>query len=87
MAKTKEPKLKLRTSYPKDLRSEAKASGRGLVTVSIEFPNGDREERQIAANAIECRFARWAGVLLGVERARPLPDLEELIRNHLEPTI
>ncbi len=82
----KKLKLKLRTSYPKELRAEAKAAGKGVITVSIEFPNGEREERQMAGSAIECRFARWAGVLLSEERSRPLPDLEELIRKHLEPT-
>lgn len=80
----KKPKLKLRTSYPKELRSEAKAAGRGVITVSIEFPNGEREERQMTGSAVECRFARWAGVLLSEPRSRPLPDLEELIRTHLE---
>ena len=77
-------KLKLRTSYPAELRKQAKAEGKGLVTVSIEFPNGEREERQMVMNAIECRFARWAGVLLQEERSRPIPDLEELVRQHLE---
>ena len=82
----KKPKLKLRCSYPKELRAEAKAAGKGVITVSIEFPNGEREERQMAGNAIECRFAKWAGVLLTEQRSRPIPDLEELIRTHLEPT-
>ncbi len=79
-----EKKLKLRTTYPKELRAEAKAAGKGVITISIEFPNGEREERQMAGSAIECRFAKWAGVLLTEPRARPIPDLEELVRNHLE---
>ena len=45
-AKKKEPKLKLRTSYPAGMVTGAKAKGLGVITVSIEFPNGDREERQ-----------------------------------------
>ena len=77
-------KLKLRTSYPKELRAEAKAAGKGVITVSIEFPNGEREERQMVANAAECRLAKWCAVLLSEPRSRPLPDLEELIRTHLE---
>jgi hypothetical protein len=82
--KKKEPKLKLRTSYPAELRKEAKAAGKGVITVSIEFPNGDREERQMAGNAIECRFARWAGVLLSEPQVKALVDLEEVVRNAVE---
>ncbi len=83
MATEKTPKLKLRTTYPKELRAEAKAAGKGVITVSIEFPNGDREERQMTGNAVECRFARWAAVMLQHPESRPLPDLEEVVRDVL----
>ena len=79
-----EKKTKLRATYPAGFRTAAKAEGKGVLTVSIEFPNGEREECQLAANAMECRFARWAAVLLSERGARPIPDLEELIRTHLE---
>ena len=55
-----EPKLKLRTTYPAGMVTAAKKKGLGVITVSIQFPNGDREERQMEGNAIQCRFARWA---------------------------
>jgi len=84
VAAKKEPKLKLRTSYPADLRKQAKAEGKGVITVSIEFPNGDREERQMTGNAKECRFARWAGVILSEAKVKDLLDLEEIVRDALE---
>tara|TARA_R110000764_G_scaffold36736_2_gene82007 strand:+ start:33877 stop:34140 length:264 start_codon:yes stop_codon:yes gene_type:complete len=83
-AAKKEPKLKLRTTYPAGMVNEAKAQGLGVITVSIQFPNGDREERQMEGTALECRFARWAGVLLSEPRVKPLVDLEEIVRDALE---
>ena len=84
MAAKKEPKMKLRTSYTKELRAEAKAAGKGVITVSIEFPNGDREERQMVGNANQCRFARWAGVLLSEPEVGNLIDLERVVRDATE---
>lgn len=76
-------KPKSRVSYPAGLRSQAKAAVGGLITVSITFPNGEREERQLVGNASECRFARWAAALLENPDARPVPDLEQLVRQHI----
>jgi hypothetical protein len=83
-AKKKEPKLKLRTSYPKELRAEAKAAGKGVITVSIEFPNGERSEVQSTGNAAECKFALWAGVILSEPQVTSLLDLEEIVRMTVE---
>ena len=83
-AKKKEPKLKLRTTYPAGMVTGAKAKGLGVITVSIQFPNGDREERQMEGSAIQCRFARWAGVLLSEPQVKDLVDLEEITRNAIE---
>ena len=84
MAAKKEPKLKLRTTFPQELHAEARAEGKGKISITIEFPNGDREERQFVGNANQCRFARWAGVLLSEEQLRDLIDLEEIIRRAVE---
>lgn len=77
-------KPKTRCSYEKEVRAQAKAGGLGLITVSVTHANGDRYEVQVAANASDCRFAKWAGVLLSEEEARPLPDLEQFVREHVE---
>jgi len=77
-------KKKTRVSYEKSLRQEAKKNGVGLVTVAITFPDGTRLERQGTASASECQFAKWSAALLFVEEARPLPDLQELIRTHIQ---
>lgn len=78
------PAKKTRCSYDKELRAEAKAAGRGLITVAITHPNGEREEFQTTGSASDCRFAKWAGAMLEHEEARPLPDLEEFVRTHIE---
>lgn len=78
-------KPKKRCSYTKEMRAEANAAGAGLVTVGIVFPNGESEEYQTVASAKSCRFARWAAVALKYEEARgALPDLEAIIRSHVE---
>lgn len=80
-----EPKPKKRVSYDKDMRAHAKAAGAGLITIAITMPNGDHEEYQTPGTAKSCRFAKWAGVALKYEEARgALPDLEEIIRLHVE---
>jgi len=79
-----EKKTRSRCSYPAEVRSEAKAMVGGLITISVTLPNGDRDEMQMAANAAECKFARWAAALLAREDARPVPDLEQFVREHLE---
>lgn len=73
---------KSRVSYDKDLRSAAKAAGQGLITISVTQPNGERVEYQVRGSAKECRFAKWAGILLGEPEAAPC--LETFIRNHIE---
>ena len=80
----KEPKMKLRTSFPQELHAQAKAEGKGKISITIEFPNGDREERQFVGNANQCRFARWAGVLLGEPQVKDLPDVEGIVRDLIE---
>lgn len=77
-------KQKTRTSYPKELRSEANFKNLGLVTVSVTFPDGSRQEHQMVADLDECQFAKWAMVLLGREDVRAYPDLEELVRRTCE---
>lgn len=69
-----------RVSYHKDLRKEAKAAGKGLITVSIQFPDETREEVQLVGDAIECFFARWMGRLLNDPDRRPLPDVEHVYK-------
>lgn len=79
------PSDKKRVSYDKDMRSSAKADGRGLITISVTFPDGQHEEYQTTGNAKDCRLARWVGVALKYEEARgALPDIESLIRDHVE---
>ncbi len=73
---------KSRVSYEKTLRSAAKASGRGLITFSVTYPNGERDEWQMAGNAATCRFAKWAAVL--ASNPSVFPDLEEIVRQCAE---
>jgi hypothetical protein len=73
---------KSRVSYDKDLRAAAKAAGEGLITISVTHPNGERTEYQVRGSAKECRFARWAGVLLGEPEAQPC--LETFVRDVLQ---
>jgi len=80
---TTEPKAKARCSYPAELRKEAKAEAKGLITISVTLPNGERDEMQMAADAEECRYARWAASALD-RRVRPLPDLESPVRQAVE---
>lgn len=78
------PKEKTRVSYPKEMRSEANFLMKGLVTISVTFPDGTRLERQQSADVDECQFAKWAAVLLGRPDVRPLPLLEEVVREVCE---
>tara|TARA_R110000744_G_scaffold380215_1_gene500202 strand:- start:3399 stop:3647 length:249 start_codon:yes stop_codon:yes gene_type:complete len=79
-----EKKKKLRTTYPAGMVTDAKAKGLGVITVSIQFPDGTREERQTTGNAKECHFARWAGVLLTEQEVKGLVDLEAVVRAAVE---
>lgn len=75
---------KRRTTYPQELRAEAKARGHGLVTISIEFPNGERLEEQKTADVLQAQFAKWAMVLLFTKEAQSLPDLEGKLKQMME---
>ena len=70
---------KRRATYPKDLRAEAKSKQHGLVTVSIEFPNGEVLEEQGTADVLQCQFAKWGMVLLFADEVRKLPHLEQIV--------
>lgn len=80
----KEPKQKTRVSYPKEIRSEANFMMKGMVTISVTFPDGTRLEQQQSADVDECQFAKWAAVLLGRPDVRPLPLLEDVVREVCE---
>lgn len=75
----KTPKIKLRATYPKEIRSLAKSTGRGVATVSIEFSNGERLEAQGPIDELQAEFAKWAMAMLFCEDLQ-LPDLEPLCR-------
>ena len=77
-----DPKQKSRVSYAAGMRPKAKAEGLGLITISVTSPNGELTEYQVHGNARLCRFAKWAGVMLGEPEAAPC--LETFIRNHLQ---
>lgn len=75
---------KTRVSYQKEMRSEANFLMKGLVTISVTFPDGTRLEHQQSANLDECQFAKWAAVLVGMPEVRPLPLLEDVVREVCE---
>jgi len=72
---------KRRATYPKDLRAEAKAKQHGLVTISIEFANGELSEEQGTVDVLQAQFAKWAMAHLFSDEVRELPDLEQHLRN------
>jgi len=80
----KEPKEKSRVSYAKEVRSEASLAMKGLATISITFLDGTRLEQQQAVTVDEAQFLKWAAVLLGRPDVRPLPKLEDLVRQICE---
>jgi len=84
MATKKEPKLKLRATYPKEIRAAAKAEGKGVATVSIEFPNGDRLEHQGPIDHLQGEFAKWAMAMLFAEKLTELPDLQAICKELIE---
>ncbi len=73
-------KLKLRTTYPKELRSAAKSAQQGVGTVSIEFANGERMEQQGTLTVEQGQFLKWAMAMAFCQQLTSLPDLEPLIR-------
>lgn len=75
---------KSHVSYSKEVRARAKSEGKGLVTFSVKFPNGTLFEIQGPADPAECKFAQWAGVLFARPDVRPMPDLEQLVREKVE---
>lgn len=82
--KPAEPKEKSRVSYAKELRSEASLAMKGLATISITFLDGTRLERQQAVDLDEQQALKWFAVLLGRPDCRPMPKLEELVRQICE---
>ena len=76
--------MKSRVSYAAEMRKEASWTLRGLVTISVTLPDGTRLEVQKVANDSECAFAKWAMVLLDREDTRPVPDLQEVVRQVCE---
>jgi len=74
------PKMKLRATYPKEIRSAAKSSGRGVATVSIEFPNGERMEEQGPIDHQQAEFLKWAMAIAFCEELRELPALHDLVK-------
>lgn len=80
----KAAKARSRVSYSKDMRADARARQDGLVTISVETPDGERHEGQAIADPLRCRFARWAAAVLFCPEVRDLPDLESLVRQLME---
>ena len=72
--------MKRRCTYPKELRSEAKAKQDGLLTISLEMPDGTLLEEQAVVTVKQAQFAKWAMVILFCEEIRVLPDLEAMIK-------
>lgn len=75
---------KTRVSYPKELRSEAGATQRGLATVSLTMPNGERLEEQATLDPQQCMFLKWAMAMIFCPEVRQLPDLEATVRGLME---
>ena len=77
-------KIKLRTTYPKDLRAAAKAAQQGVGTVSIEFSNGDRMEEQGPLSVEQGQFLKWAMAMVFCPELWRIPDLEPMIRKLID---
>ena len=71
------------SSYSKEMKASAKDGHLALVTVSVTTPDGTVSEWQGAVGVPEHRFALWAQAMLAREDCRPLPDLEQLVRERL----
>lgn len=78
------PKEKSRCSYTKEMRSEASLLMKGLATISVTFLDGTRLEHQQPVDLDEAQFVKWCAVLLGRPDCRPMPKLEELVRQICE---
>jgi hypothetical protein len=72
---------KSRATYSKEMRSEAKAKGLGLVTISVSYPNGEIYELQMPADPVACRCVAWTGGL--IESGGEIPDIESEVRRLL----
>lgn len=77
-------KARTRVSYSRELRAEAK--GQGLLTISMEFANGERLEEQGTFGPQDLLFAKWAMAMLFCDRLRKLPDLEKVVKDLMEGT-
>lgn len=84
MSEEAKTKIKSHVSYPKEIRGEASQTLKGLVTVHVKFPDGTTLEHQQTADLDECQFAKWCAGLLGRPDVRPLPLLEEVVRQVCE---
>lgn len=70
--------------YNAETKRQARDARLGLVTVHVRFPDGREHEVQVPATPDECRFVTWAAALVQHREIRPVPDLEELVRVHLD---
>lgn len=70
--------------YDPELRRQARDARLGLVTVHVRFPDGREHQVQVSATPDECKFVTWAAALVQHREIRPVPDLEELVRVHLD---
>ncbi len=76
MVDKKEPKMKLRMTYPKGFRIK----GQGVACVSIEMSNGDRMEHFERIDHLQAEFLKWASAMAFCDEVRELPDLEKIVR-------
>lgn len=74
--------MRLKVSYPKELRKEAKAQGRALFTFQLTRADGSFVEFQGAVGASDARALEIAASM--VMGGRKLPELEELLRTARE---
>ena len=73
-------KKKKRPTYPKELRKQAKEEQKGLLTIGIEFLNGERMEEQGVFSPEQLMFVKWVMAMMFCEEVRTLPKLEGMIR-------
>jgi len=74
-----------KTAYSKEIRATAKELGAGLLTIAFETPDGEtKETHQIAVTPATLRASRWWLALVLNADLRPVPDLEEFLKE-IEP--
>lgn len=78
-----EAKPKSRVTYSREMRAEAKASGRTVATVQVEGGDGTKHEWQFLIDPNQFRFLLWAAAI--VENGDELGiDLEDVVRSRIE---